>query len=282
MPNESLHIDEGELLLAADGELSPRKMAQIRKHLASCWPCRTRLREIEGAIVDFVHIHNRTLNPQLPSIGGPRVLLQARLAELSAASPRSPWQWLRETAVSWRGLAYACASLAVAAAIVTMVSRQPAAPPPKLSQAGNGTFPDPWLTPGAVLPVSEQELCSLGGGEQDPSVPPPVALKVFAAYGITQPRPRAYELDFLISPELGGSSDARNLWPQAYQTPVWNAHAKDALEEHLFQLVCHGNLDLATAQRDIATDWISAYKKYFDTDRPLSAHAAFLKDRPWE
>jgi hypothetical protein len=46
--------------------------------------------------------------------------------------------------------------------------------------------------------------------------------------------------------------------------------------------VCHGNLDLATAQHDIATDWISAYKKYFDTDRPLSAHAAFLKDRPWE
>jgi hypothetical protein len=122
----------------------------------------------------------------------------------------------------------------------------------------------------------------MGEGEREISVPPPLALKVFETYGITDPRPRAYELDYLISPELGGSGDARNLWPQAYQAPVWNAHAKDALEEHLFQLVCHGNLDLATAQHDIATDWISAYKKYFDTDRPLSAHAAFLKDRPWE
>ena len=45
---------------------------------------------------------------------------------------------------------------------------------------------------------------------------------------------------------------------------------KDALEEHLHQMVCSGQLDLSTAQRDIATDWIAAYKKYFHTDRPLS------------
>ena len=33
-----------------------------------------------------------------------------------------------------------------------------------------------------------------------------------------------------------------------------------------------GKLDLATAQRDIATDWIAAYKNYFHTDRPLAPH----------
>ena len=27
--------------------------------------------------------------------------------------------------------------------------------------------------------------------------------------------------------------------------------------------------DLSTAQRDISSDWIAAYKKYFDTDKPL-------------
>jgi len=26
---------------------------------------------------------------------------------------------------------------------------------------------------------------------------------------------------------------------------------------------------LSTAKRDIATDWIAAYKKYFHSDRPL-------------
>jgi hypothetical protein len=35
------------------------------------------------------------------------------------------------------------------------------------------------------------------------------------------------------------------------------------------ELVCGGRLDLAEAQRDISTDWIAAYKKYFQTDQPV-------------
>jgi len=45
--------------------------------------------------------------------------------------------------------------------------------------------------------------------------------------------------------------------------------AKDALESRLHQLVCQGKINLVTAQRDLATDWISAYKRYFHTDRPI-------------
>ena len=41
------------------------------------------------------------------------------------------------------------------------------------------------------------------------------------------------------------------------------------LEERLHTLVCSGQVDLATAQRELATDWIGAYKKYFHTARPL-------------
>ena len=44
---------------------------------------------------------------------------------------------------------------------------------------------------------------------------------------------------------------------------------KDALENRLHQLVCQNKIDLATAQRDLATDWISAYKKYFHTYWPI-------------
>jgi hypothetical protein len=32
------------------------------------------------------------------------------------------------------------------------------------------------------------------------------------------------------------------------------------------------NLDLSEAQREIATDWIAAYKKYFHNDAPLAEH----------
>src|SRR4029077_15433286 len=83
-----------------------------------------------------------------------------------------------------------------------------------------------------------------------------------------------YELDYLITPELGGSEDRLNLWPERYGGRVWNARVKDELEQLLPQLVCRGHVDLATAQRDIAVNWIAAYKKYFHTDRPVATGAA--------
>ena len=96
--------------------------------------------------------------------------------------------------------------------------------------------------------------------------------EVVSAYGVQDVPSDQYELDFLITPELGGATDARNLWPQRYESPVWNARVKDELERLLPRLVCGRKLDLATAQRDMAVDWVAAYKKYFNTDRPLEAH----------
>jgi hypothetical protein len=96
----------------------------------------------------------------------------------------------------------------------------------------------------------------------------PVALqrKIFEEYGIPGAEPRAYEVDYLITPALGGADDIRNLWPQSNSSAVWNAQVKDALEEHLHKLVCEGSLDLVAAQKDISPDWIVAYRKYFHTD----------------
>ena len=100
----------------------------------------------------------------------------------------------------------------------------------------------------------------------------PVALqrKVFEEYGISGAEPRGYEVDYLITPALGGADDIHNLWPQSYSATIWNARVKDALEDRLHELVCRGDVDLTTAQREISRDWISAYKKYFHTDRPLN------------
>jgi hypothetical protein len=50
------------------------------------------------------------------------------------------------------------------------------------------------------------------------------------------------------------------------------------LEAHLHQLVCSGQLDLATAQQDISRDWIAAYKKYFHTDRPIRSSGEFRRE----
>jgi len=83
-----------------------------------------------------------------------------------------------------------------------------------------------------------------------------------------------HEIDFLVIPELGGTQEIENLWPEPYSSTVWNAHVKDELEEQLHTLVCERKLDLATAQHDISTDWISAYKKYFHTDQPRQSATA--------
>jgi hypothetical protein len=282
MLQENFHISEQDLLLAADGELSRRRMAQVRHHLAACWSCRARLRRIESAIVDFVEAHQDSLNAQLPPAAASRALLRARLAEQDATQ-RTFAEWFFELTAARRALVWASLALAVAFGVwSTPGLRTRTEPQASFVEFGRGATPDPGLTPGATVAVTRDELCAPGTRHRTPAIPRAVALQVFKTYGIADPSPRGYELDHLITPELGGSADVRNLWPQPYQASSWSAHAKDALEDHLYQLVCDGNIDLATAQREIATDWISAYKKYFRTDEPLLVHAQFLKDQPWE
>jgi len=128
--------------------------------------------------------------------------------------------------------------------------------------------PDPAMTPGAVLPVTKEDICVPGYSKKVRNVPVSVKRKVYAAYGITSYKSGEYEIDHLISLQLGGSNSVKNLWPQSYQTQPWNAHVKDALENRLHSEVCKGNIDLATAQREIATDWVAAYQKYFHTQLP--------------
>lgn len=139
--------------------------------------------------------------------------------------------------------------------------------------------PDRTLTPGATVPVTIESLCA--GGEPEREVPVRLAYAVFDQYGIRNPQPRAYELDYLITPALGGADDVRNLWPQPYGRGMWNAHVKDALEDFFRGKVCAGEMELEAAQREIANDWIAAYKHHFRTNAPLVAHLSFRKDRAW-
>ena len=76
------------------------------------------------------------------------------------------------------------------------------------------------------------------------------------------PRKDRFEVDHLISLELGGSNDIKNLWPQSYTTKPWNAHVKDKLENRLHKLICYGAINIVEAQIAISKNWIEAYKKY--------------------
>ena len=103
---------------------------------------------------------------------------------------------------------------------------------------------------------------------------------LFRSYGLPTSAEKDYELDYLISPALGGVDNIQNLWPQPYSS-TWNARVKDQLEDHLHDLVCQGKVQLATAQNDMASDWIAAYKRYFNTDKPeLNRSTASADIRP--
>jgi hypothetical protein len=85
------------------------------------------------------------------------------------------------------------------------------------------------LTPGATRRVALKDLCS-GRYSNNAQVAPVVQRQVFARYGLGNVEPGAYEVDYLITPALGGAGDLRNLWPQPYSSTVWNAAVKDKLE----------------------------------------------------
>jgi hypothetical protein len=131
-------------------------------------------------------------------------------------------------------------------------------------------LPNASLTPGGVLAVTKADVCQSGYSKLVRNVPQAVKDQAYKNYGITHHAAGEYEVDHLISLELGGSNSIKNLWPQSYLTQPWNAHVKDKLENELHRLMCNGTISMATAQHDISTDWIAAYKKYFHTTLPLA------------
>jgi hypothetical protein len=266
MLSKESHLSDQELLLAADGELAPARAGEVASHLAGCWTCRVRKGEIEESIRDFVHAYRGDLDPLLPSPAGPRALLKTQLAEMSAELASTPQSW-RARWFQGPNLRYAGAVLFVGVLGLIIYLR-----PVFESRQGLGivpvSFPEPSLTPGVAAASNRDQICG-STRSKNRLVPASLQRRVFEEYGISGAPARAYEVDYLITPALGGADDIRNLWPQSYSPAVWNARVKDALEDRLHDLVCDGRLDLATAQRDIASDWIAAYKKYFETDRPL-------------
>lgn len=136
--------------------------------------------------------------------------------------------------------------------------------------------PNPRITPGALNPAVDQDnirrtICLRGYSK---AIRPPeeyterLKRRGIRRYGYGDRRLRDYEEDHLISLELGGSpTSPRNLWPEPHRVVGgWGSYAKDRLEDRLHALVCRGRLPLAVAQREIARDWISAYRRYVGPD----------------
>jgi hypothetical protein len=168
--------------------------------------------------------------------------------------------------------AAAARNLVYSTASAHQVQRQPRAGACHAIGAGLYARPDAHCTPGALNPqvrpaTTATTICRAGWTS---TVRPPESitrsekLASLLAYS-DHLGASAYEYDHLVPLELGGAvNDPRNLWPETdYGVRAgFYLNPKDRLERVLNRLVCNGAMALATAQRLIATDWVSAYRSY--------------------
>ncbi len=107
------------------------------------------------------------------------------------------------------------------------------------------------LNPAVTRSTIKRTICRTGWTSTirpPTSYTEPLKLQVLRAYGDGGKSPSRFELDHLISLELGGApSDPRNLWPESHKS----SYRKDGLENSLRAKVCAGSITLAKAQHRI-------------------------------
>lgn len=141
-----------------------------------------------------------------------------------------------------------------------------------LSGSNPGLLPDPKLTPGDVLAVTKADICAPGYAKKTRNVPPKTKANIYRKYGIKSHKPHQYEVDHLISLELGGSNSEKNLWIEPYDLNVdgkqMGASEKDKAENATHKAVCDGEIDLKEAQAQIAKDWTALYRRFVAKEFP--------------
>lgn len=249
-----------ELLGYLDGELAARVKLRVASHVEECAACRE---ELQGLSMTSAKISGQELErseENADAMVQQRTALRARLEEMAAHASAHEQPVLRWS----RSLAYAAVLLVlIGAGWILLEPRSKAHEQAK-------ALPNPAFTPGAVRRVSLDEICAANDDEVVRKVPAAMQQRVFGEYGMSHAPPGDFEVDYLITPGLGGSDDVANLWPQPHRSE-WNSYVKDQLEDRLHHMVCRGQISLPDAQSAIASNWIDAYRRYFHTDQPLRA-----------
>jgi hypothetical protein len=258
------HLTEVELTRLLDGEMEAAENTWACSHVRECDRCNSRLAEIAQISAELKEV-DAILSGSTIEASHARASLASRLSQESG-SDASVWERMRGWTRTRMTPSFGYGALA-AVGIVTVLFSTPNLHRSVAEMAMS--LPNRALTPGATRSVSVAEVCAAGDVDLDPTVPASRQETVFQEYGIAASRSeKDFQVDYLISPQLGGTDDVRNLWPQSYKQTTWNATAKDALERHLYRMVCDRKIELAEAQREISTDWIAAYQKYFQTRKP--------------
>jgi hypothetical protein len=264
------HICDEDLVLAADAELHGRRLREVREHLASCEECRTRLQGLVDTSSEVEAAYRQSLDSRLPHAAPARAALRAALSSSVSPGGTDSQRLADAWSATWLRCASTVAFLGMVVLGVAQIYRHAwlGKSSGSIAQVEAAPLPKPGITPGSALNIPD-EICFVDRKEDEAAIPVAERKEVFREYGMDYRHAGDYEVDHLITPALGGTDDIRNLWPEPHGDTEWNSYVKDQLEDRLHDMVCSGQLDLPTAQRDIATDWITAYKHYFHTNAPL-------------
>ena len=124
----------------------------------------------------------------------------------------------------------------------------------------------PSAAPGAIyVDATLEMICTPHYTEKVRRVTSAVRAAVLGEYGLpVRSYGRSYEVDHIVSLELGGSNDIANLYPEA-ASPEPGYRVKDRLENRLHSLVCNGEIKLRQVQRATASNWVELYAKVYGT-----------------
>jgi hypothetical protein len=119
--------------------------------------------------------------------------------------------------------------------------------------------PDLAVTPGLTRPdATVAQVCHGGSTKQFRLTTAKMKADVYKLYAVRKKPGVCCEVDHVVSLELGGADDEKNLFPQPY-LPRPGAHEKDAVENYLHAQVCGGKMTLGNAQKAIISDWLKVY-----------------------
>jgi len=110
--------------------------------------------------------------------------------------------------------------------------------------------------PGSVI---VGDICVSGYTKNVRDVSEKLKNQVYHSYNIYNRSPYEYEIDHIVSLQLGGDNDISNLYPQKYNMTL-GARDKDKVENLLHRMVCNGSISLEQAQYDIAYNWTKYVK----------------------
>jgi hypothetical protein len=270
----SNHLRDDELLLLAACELPWWRRVRAKTHFDQCGSCRARGSKLESSLREATTLQ-QSMQPRNVA-----VLRAALLQKLSEPSAGMDLPVLAPHSGRWQIVAACTALVMLTATIWSTHFVAPEVLDGLVARSHDAALPIKRLTPGATRASRVEELCSTEGPEDDRAIDASTERKVFQEYRLPISARDAYEVDFLITPGLGGAEDIRNLWPEPYQSTMWNARVKNQLETHLHRMVCAGQMPLSKAQAEIAANWISAYKQAFHTDVPVETEASLAESVP--